>query len=139
MAYDLNFWGEPDWARESGISPLFLMAVVVCLFGLAGAASASWAYHVRLSRQSELGELTRRCEKIAPEALAAKDHRRKAALWDKALMGLDERARAGMPWSAYLEELRRQVPDDIRFDTLAIRMEETVERGEGSGRGTTRR
>ena len=35
MRYDLNFWPEVDWRRESSIDPRFLTAVGICLLVLA--------------------------------------------------------------------------------------------------------
>ena len=123
MVHDLSFWSEPDWRRESTLSPVFVMAVFLCLIALAGIAYTSVVFSGKISRTYALGKLEAGNERIKRQAFKVKAARAELAMWRENRAALTELEAERVIWSRQLDALRRIIPDPVTLKLIACRLE----------------
>ncbi|MCF7854194.1 MAG: hypothetical protein K9N51_05295 [Candidatus Pacebacteria bacterium] len=120
MKHSLSFWEEPDWRRESTISPTFLGGILLCIMLLGGLAMASYVFTVRISRRAELERVKLENKQIAGQAERVKKRQETLQVWGGNLEQLHQLTARTMLWSRQLEALQSVVPMDITLTQLNI-------------------
>jgi Tfp pilus assembly protein PilN len=121
MEHNLSFWREPDWRRESTVSPIFLAIIVLSMFVLVALAFTSYVFSSRLGTKSEYDRLINENAKIAARAKVVQDYKTRIAQWQSYLDELDARERNRIVWSRQFEALQSLVPNEIVLSQLALR------------------
>lgn len=120
MRFDLSFWDEPNWTRESTLSPFFIMTAIAATFLVAGIALAAGAARELSVSRAQLEALNQQNNGL--KASAAKAAKMKAQIdrWDKVLKTFDGLATKNLLWSCQLEALQKSVPDDVTLETMTV-------------------
>jgi hypothetical protein len=124
MNHDLSFWEEPDWRRESTVSPVFLGIVVISLLLVSLLAYMSYIFTGNIGRRAELNRIAGENLKIADRAEEIKEEKKMVNLWQSHLDALKEQSAKAMVWSRQFEALQSMVPEEIVFSQLSLRSEE---------------
>ena len=140
MQYDVNFWTEPDWRRESTISPLFLMFIVLSVFVLIGLTLTSITLGARANANADLKRLQAARDEIKDEAEQVRKQRKQARSWQAKHDMLQRLADRRIVWSRQLEALQAMVPPRMVFVSLACTADRVMatELGLATGRGAKR-
>ena len=124
MRYDLNFWPEVDWRRESSIDPRFLTAVGICLLVLAFLGLWSWSYADLQSCRTDLRAVTAASEKIKAGAEDVTRQNQCLANWAVVAAKLKHKEDQRLPWSTQLAALATTVPDTVFLSQLLVRSQQ---------------
>jgi len=124
MRYDLNFWPEVDWRRESSIDPRFLAAVGICLLVLAFLALWSWSYAELQSCRSDLLTVTLANDKIKGSAEDVTRQNQCLANWRVINAKLGHKEAQRLPWSTQLAALATTVPESVLLNQLMVRSQQ---------------
>ncbi|MFA4944972.1 MAG: hypothetical protein WC789_09765 [Lentisphaeria bacterium] len=121
MQYDLNFWTEPDWVRESSMDPRFLLASVLLMevVLLAGIFSL---FHNR--QEAHAGRLAQAETENLKFAAATADLERMVACteyWQGIEAKTAARAERRLPVSLLLAAWAEATPSDVFFTNLSLR------------------
>jgi len=124
MNHNLSFWQEPDWRRESTVSPVFLSGVVIALALVGLLAYISFVFTGNMARRSDFNQIAGDNQQIAARSEAVKEQQKMINLWQNHLAALQNDAASTIVWSRQLEALQSMVPDDIVLSQLSLRSEE---------------
>ncbi|MEI8080079.1 MAG: hypothetical protein WCH61_10680 [bacterium] len=124
MRYDLNFWPEVDWRRESSIDPRFLTAVGICLLALAFLGVWSWSYADLQACRTELQAVTAANEKIKASAEDVTRQNQCLANWAVITAKLKHKEAQRLPWSTQLAALTSTVPASVLLNQLMVRSQQ---------------
>jgi len=127
MRYDLNFWEEPNWRRESSVDPLFAVLVGGCLFILLALVLTAWLMVGLQVRKSELGVLELEVEEDTEAVEEVHRQMDCMRVWREALAEVDVRRRKRVVWSRQLNALQSLVPDAIVLRRLSLSCTEVEE------------
>lgn len=138
--YDLNFWPETDWERESSIDPRFLLAAFFCLQLLAIFGIYSY-YSFRLGAlKNELAGIEIADKAIVNNANAVKEKMACLQYWQEIEAKTRHKAESRMPLSAQLEAWALSTPPAVVLSAIDIRsqmamVEADTAKAAGKGRG----
>lgn len=124
MRYDLNFWPEVDWRRESSIDPRFLAAVGICLLVLAFLGVWSWSYADLQACHADLEAVTKANDKIKASAEDVTRQNQCLANWKVITAKLEHKEAQRLPWSIQLAALATTVPDSVLLSQLLVRSQQ---------------
>jgi hypothetical protein len=127
MEHNLSFWSEPDWRRESTVSPIFLAVIILSMFLLVALAFTSYVFSSRLATKSDYDRLVSENNKIVAQARVIKGYKSRIKQWQVYLDELDEREKKTIVWCRQFEALQTLVPNQIVLSQLALRSERIKE------------
>lgn len=134
MRHDLSFIDQPDWRRESTVSPTFLAAIIFCLFLAAGIGGVFYAYSEKLGRSYRLSAVRSSNDAIAERAGQIAQYNEQLAVWEQNLAAVQELRDQRLLWSRQLHSLWNMVPDDIILTQLSITAHAVRDAPAGAGR-----
>lgn len=129
--FDLNFWQEPDWRRESTINPNFLMVVIVTLVLILAGWLITHTHRVKGMATEELGDIEAQHAEIKETAEEIKEFRQLTSFWQSKLEELQEEEKRKIIVSRQLEALQQLVPSEIIIQSFRLNLNE-VEVDNGS-------
>ena len=121
MRYDLNFWPELDWRRESSIDPRFLAAVGASAVMLAVFAAWSFLYSSLQAARNERARTIAANEKIKGIAVEVTRKNEMIRYWQGIEARLQRKPKVRMPWSRQLAALTEVVPDSVIISSVTVR------------------
>lgn len=120
MRFDLNFWQERDWHRESTLSPYFIIFASAAGMALIGLAMLSMTAAELRKSQNQFEMLNSQNEAIRARALQAARTKKRVGEWNRVVDIYAASLASTMPWSCQLESLQQLIPDDIILQRLDI-------------------
>jgi hypothetical protein len=121
MRYDLSFWPELDWRRESSIDPRFLAAVGASTVALAIFAAWSFLYSSLQAARNERSRTVAANEKIKSLAMEVAQKNEMIRHWQGIDARLQRKPKVRMPWSRQLAALTEVVPDTVIISSVSVR------------------
>ena len=121
MTYDLNFWPEVDWRKESSPDPRFVAFIGAGLLLLGIATFWGVRYAAATSLQSELGNLKMANERIAAKAANVARQKECVAYWKEMESALNQKQTMRMPLSRQLAALASILPGNIVLSSISFR------------------
>ena len=118
--YDLNFWEEPDWSRESSINPLFSFVATLCLFIVIGLGLVFAEKGKLQTKINELDMVKQQNMPIKPKAEKTSTVKKEIADWQKAVDVYRQLDTKNFAWSSQLETIERLIPDQIIITSLSM-------------------
>lgn len=120
MQYNLSFWDEPNWKKESSIDPVFLISA--CAVALAVTAFGVWNWRAGINRslESELNGLNAENAKLTPayEKITAKQEELKK--WEDILLEFKAIEEQRIVWSQQLQAIQGAIPETMILNKILI-------------------
>lgn len=120
MLYDLNFWPEPDWEKESSLNPFLLLTLVFVTLGVGAmlvfAGAISRDQFLKRGREKVKDEIA----ELETEVLAVRKKTALIEVWQKAMQQLELREDHRVLWCRQLESLHQIVPPEMDISELAL-------------------
>ena len=121
MTYDLNFWPEVDWRKESSLDPRFVAVIGVCVLLLGIAAFWSVRYAAAISQRSELASLKVANERLAVKSANVTRQQECINYWKELEAALNQKKGMRMPLSRQLAAFAAVLPDTIILHAISFR------------------
>lgn len=120
MQYDLNFWPEPDWQRESSVDPYFLLVLFLALLMVVCVGLAAWNAMGIQHRRGELLALEIHIGKTARAAAEVQRQLDCLALWDQVTRRLEACASGRPVLCRQLAAIQSLVPEAVTLTRLSL-------------------
>jgi Tfp pilus assembly protein PilN len=120
MAFDLNFWPEPDWQRESSVDPYFLLLLFLALLLSACVGAAAWGALAIQSRRGDLLRIEIAIGKMRRDAQEVQRQIDCVTLWEQNRRRLESGADSRFVWCRQLAAIQALVPESVTLTRLAV-------------------
>lgn len=118
--YDLNFWEEPDWSRESSVNPVFIFVTTVSVLVVVALALVTAENRKLQAKVSELQTINVQNAPLKPKAAQSVKLKKQVDEWERAVKYYDELAYKNFAWSSQLEKIQRLIPDNILITSIKM-------------------
>jgi len=120
MDYDLNFWPDLDWQRESSMDPRFQVGVIFVLVIISLFGAWSWSYGRRLKIHSTQMQIEARVEHLKLAALDVQRQQDCIEYWRGMEGQVLRKQERRMSVSNQMQAWAMVVPGDICFRNISL-------------------